>query len=236
MSFFQKYELLRLLNEGEAKTFKALERATGRHVLFHMLPGEQRSKPGSLLEKVERLRGSPSLIEVGEFASSPYVVTEYTESCTKLSEWVDQQSRSGAAVNAPVAPPIERPSPVAPPPPPFEAPPPVVSPAPPAQPEMPGEFTRLFENQPGGATGAAVAAAVRGTGRVHTFVRGPPRAATAAPSAGVGKTRAARTSTAGGRDGRVCAPVRKPARSATRRAAGTQARDARTERAFNGLE
>ena len=99
MSFFQKYELLRLLHEGEAKTFKALERATGRQVLFHMLTGDQR-KPGSLLEKVQRLRGAPGLIEIGEFANSPYVVTEYSERFTKLSEWLEQQPVSGEPAEA----------------------------------------------------------------------------------------------------------------------------------------
>ncbi|MCW5980966.1 MAG: hypothetical protein KIT09_22990 [Bryobacteraceae bacterium] len=108
MSFFQKYELLRLLHEGEAKTFKALERATGRNVLFHMLPGDQQNKPGSLLERAQKLRGSAGLIEVGEFASSPYVVTEYSENLTKLSEWLASLSPAEAAAPA-YSPPAKEP-------------------------------------------------------------------------------------------------------------------------------
>ena len=36
MSFYKKYELDRLIADGEAKTFRAVENATGRVVFLHL--------------------------------------------------------------------------------------------------------------------------------------------------------------------------------------------------------
>jgi hypothetical protein len=135
MSFFDKYELVRLLREGEVKTFRALERSTGRQVLFHMLTGETQ---GRLLDRVRRLEGRPQLIEIGEFANAPYVVTEYAEGITSLEEWLEQQPPPADIVE-----PASESAPAAP----FQS-----------NLSEPGEFTRLFGSARGmeGAEGKPV--------------------------------------------------------------------------------
>ena len=125
MSFYRKYELERLIADGEAKTFRAVESATGRTVFLHLFnPGGQ-ALLSALKAKLAGPDGKPvpPLIEIGEFAGSPYAVTEDCEAFPGLREWVN---RLPEAVLAP-------------------GPAPLASPGVPD--EEPGEFTRLFAPQ-----------------------------------------------------------------------------------------
>jgi hypothetical protein len=97
----------------------------------------------ALESKLGKVPGQPRLplIELGEFAGSPYAVTEIIEPFTTLRQWVD-----GIDVNA-----LPAPGPIATV---FEAPkaPPVPTPKPPQVPApQPGEFTRFFGDVPANA-------------------------------------------------------------------------------------
>lgn len=89
MNFFRKYELVRLLSEGEVKSFLAHERDTGRPVLFHMI---QDAPPqagwNELVAKATRL---PTVIEVGEFGGTTFVVTQPMDPFPGLRQWIEQE-------------------------------------------------------------------------------------------------------------------------------------------------
>jgi hypothetical protein len=124
MSFFERYELVRLLREGPSKSFEARERATGKPVLFHMLSGAVSRGAGPLPVDVRRLEQLPQVIEAGEFANAPYLVTECIEGFQSIEDWIREQV--SAAPPSPIA---EPPSPGA-----------ISSPGA----SGPGEFTRHF--------------------------------------------------------------------------------------------
>lgn len=135
MSFFHKYELVRLIREGQSKSFEARERTTGKPVLFHMLSPENLGGAVRLEESLRRLAGSPQVIEIGEFASAPYLVTECIPGLESIEKWISEQvaATPGPAAEQSRAPAADR-----------------------ASPPAPGEFTRLFEGAP--AAGEAEAA------------------------------------------------------------------------------
>src|SRR5579872_1908045 len=90
MSFYQKYDLERLIADGDAKTFRAKENATGQQVLLHLFnPGGE-----PILAAIKaKLGGAPGkpvwpLLEIGDFAGSPYAVTDVIEPFTTLRDWV----------------------------------------------------------------------------------------------------------------------------------------------------
>jgi hypothetical protein len=136
MSFYRKYELKRMVAEGEATTFQAVDRDSGRELLLHIInPG------GEFLLKALRTsfvdgRGNPvaPLIEAGEFAGTPYAVTEILAPFSSLKDWLraavseaaqEAGDRRGSAEATPGKP-DEKTKPVA------------------AVDAGPGEFTRLF--------------------------------------------------------------------------------------------
>lgn len=96
MSFFERYELVRLLREGQSKSFQARERATGKPVLFHMLSGEASGGPARLPVNIRELERLPKVIEVGEFANAPYLVTECIEGFQSIEEWIREQAPTAA--------------------------------------------------------------------------------------------------------------------------------------------
>ena len=49
MSFYQKYELMKLVSSGEPKTFQARDTATGRIVHLHLLGNVAASLIGGIL-------------------------------------------------------------------------------------------------------------------------------------------------------------------------------------------
>jgi hypothetical protein len=89
MSFYKKYELDRLMADGEARTFRAVENSTGRVVFLHLFnPSGQ-----PLLEALKSKSGAPGkpvapLIEIGEFAGAPYAVTQAIEPFRNLRDWI----------------------------------------------------------------------------------------------------------------------------------------------------
>ena len=139
MSFYKKYELERLIADGEVKTFRAKESSTGRIVFLHLFnPGSQ----ALLADLKGKLLGPggkpmPPLLEFGEFAGNPYAVTDSSEAFSGLREWVSQQP-DAIRTSLPEAP---RPAPA---PAPRLVVAPAASPLPALPPEEPGEFTRLF--------------------------------------------------------------------------------------------
>ena len=139
MSFYKKYELQRLIADGEAKTFRAIESATGRTVFLHLFNAGGMALLANLKAKLVAASGKPvpPLLEIGEFAGSQYAVTESSESFSSLREWVDRQPEALLAASpAPPGPPPPKPAP-RPPAPPASQPPGLLD-------DEPGEFTRQF--------------------------------------------------------------------------------------------
>ena len=90
MSFYQKYDLTRLIGDGDAKTFRAVENATGRAVFVHLFNPAGQGLLGRLRSRFEvGGKAVAPVIEIGEFAGSAYAVTEVIEPFTSLRDWVD---------------------------------------------------------------------------------------------------------------------------------------------------
>ncbi|WP_321476561.1 hypothetical protein [uncultured Paludibaculum sp.] len=143
MSFYSRYELVKLVRNGEPKSFQAREIQTGRNVLLHLWGmGDDSRRSPLLLHLRDQMRTDPStlmgiVVEVQEGAEPPYVVTAFDEKFTSLQEWISGKQNPVADE----APPAPAPAPVQPPPIPAAAP------TPPAKAE-PGEFTRMFMVSP----------------------------------------------------------------------------------------
>lgn len=90
MSFYKRYELDRLIADGDAKTFRAVENATGRPVLLHMFNPSGAAVLAVLKSKLARdpARLSPPLLELGDFAGSPYAVTEEVADFKDVRSWL----------------------------------------------------------------------------------------------------------------------------------------------------
>ncbi|MCB1020451.1 MAG: hypothetical protein KDC27_11015, partial [Acidobacteria bacterium] len=149
MSFYLKYELSRLVHSDEAKTFQAVEKATRRHVLLHLV--DKAASP-ALVEKIQKLPAGANgqIVEVGEFAGSYYLVTDPIEEFGGLGPWLDERGAGGAPAKprieaeAPRIEPTPRPEPTRP-----VTSPTIVDEAATAKPvapkdDEPGEFTKLF--------------------------------------------------------------------------------------------
>jgi hypothetical protein len=126
MSFYKKYELDRLLADGPAKTFRAVESATSRIFFLHLFNPSGLPLLEVLRGKLTGPGGKPiePLIELGEFAGAPYAVTTAIEPFSSFEEWLANLGTTSSVVpEAPAHPP----------------PPEVLSNEPPA-----GDFTRIF--------------------------------------------------------------------------------------------
>ena len=90
MSFYKKYELDRLMADGEAKSFRAVENSTGRMVFLHLFNPSGQPLLAALKSKLGGVKGKPvaPLIELGEFAGAPYAVTEALEPFGNLRDWI----------------------------------------------------------------------------------------------------------------------------------------------------
>lgn len=148
MNFYQKYELERLIADGETKTFRATENATGRAVYLHFFNPEGLGLLTALELRFAKTPAKPELplIELGEFAGTPYAVTLPIEQFTTFRRWLDSQADSGSQAVAELLDDVtvEMPKP-APTPRPQPVPAPLAHPAAPVA-GPPGEFTRLFES------------------------------------------------------------------------------------------
>ncbi|MDA1312841.1 MAG: PEGA domain-containing protein [Acidobacteria bacterium] len=93
MSFHSKYELQKLVLDGNVKTFEATEKASGRPVYLHLFAGES-GRGAELIEKAEGLQqlsespaGTQPVIEIGD--GHDYIATEVLESFQGLETWVE---------------------------------------------------------------------------------------------------------------------------------------------------
>ncbi len=139
MSFYRKYELERLVQKAEPKTFRAHEVAGGRPVFLHLLAGMDAPSRASLLQRVRSLMAAanPVILDMDDNEFAPYVVTAVLEDFDGLPAWLSRlpDARSTETMARPTAPP------------PRPAPPPLVETAPAA-----GEFTVRFGSGPPSAS------------------------------------------------------------------------------------
>src|ERR1039457_2334024 len=165
MSFYKKYELQRLIADGEAKTFRAVENSTGRSVYLHLFNPSGQRLLAILKSKLGSVPGKPvaPLLEIGEFAGSTYAVTLPIEPFSGLREWVALNLDTSDPKMAETSPLLLSPSQATPvettPVPPLvsetPAPPPSPIPSPPPAAAPPGlladqaaDFTRMFDSGP----------------------------------------------------------------------------------------
>jgi len=105
MSFYERYELLEILNDGPIKTFSARQLQTGQHVAVHLLIGPN-TQHEILINKVRNLvePARKEVLEVGENQGTAYIVTTEWKRMVTFPEWLN-------AVAAPAAPsPTESPT------------------------------------------------------------------------------------------------------------------------------
>src|ERR1039458_709666 len=170
MSFYKKYELERLIADGEAKTFRAIENSTGRLVYLHLFNPSGQRLLAIVKSKLGSVPGKPvaPLLEIGEFAGSTYAVTLLIESFSGLREGValnldpsepkmaetslllDLPPQAGSSEAAPVetppVPPLVSETRVPPAPSPIPSPP--VAAPPTLLADQAGDFTRMFVAMP----------------------------------------------------------------------------------------
>jgi tetratricopeptide (TPR) repeat protein len=100
MGFYQEYELLGLVQDGPTKTLRAREIATDRAVFLHLLTGAMAPEAQqSLLKRAEELASrTSSVLTVGEFAGTRYVVTETIEPFSTLEQWIAEMAAGESVV------------------------------------------------------------------------------------------------------------------------------------------
>ncbi|HNY41536.1 MAG TPA: hypothetical protein PKJ41_14140 [Bryobacteraceae bacterium] len=94
MSFYHRYELVKLVNNGDPKSFEAREIQTGRQVLLHLwsMGGDSSSSP--LLTRLRALlaqdpaHAAGRLLEVQESAQPPYAVTALEPGFVSIEGWL----------------------------------------------------------------------------------------------------------------------------------------------------
>jgi hypothetical protein len=188
MSFYQKYELMKLVHNGEPKTFQARETSSGRIVYLHLLGNVEAGKQSKLLADLqERRRSFPSpeqsgVIDLDDSKDAPYVVTQALEGLPTLWDWIDTWSLMPRPVAAAPAVAFTPPAPPAPPPP-LPPPPPVAAPviAQPAAAPV-GEFTQMFLGNVPPAAAPAPPPAAGGPGEFTRMFLGPAGAAPPPPA------------------------------------------------------
>jgi hypothetical protein len=101
MSFYKRYELVRLVFEDETKTFKGRQSQTGRPILLHMIDDNRAGEIRSLVERARAAPGMPAILESGDFAGGYYVVTDLIEPFDGLHRWLVQRAADRPAAAAP---------------------------------------------------------------------------------------------------------------------------------------
>jgi hypothetical protein len=97
MSFYHRYELVKLVRNGEPKSFQAREIQSGRNVLLHLWSMTEQGRQSPVLARLrDQMRNDPSVllglvVEVQEHADPPYAVTVFEESFPGLELWLDGQ-------------------------------------------------------------------------------------------------------------------------------------------------
>jgi len=92
VSFYRKYELERLVQKAEPKTFRAREVSTGQAVYLHMLGGLDAASRRPLLDKALALLAAhnPAILDVDDSQFAPYVVTGIVEDFAGLPAWLER--------------------------------------------------------------------------------------------------------------------------------------------------
>jgi hypothetical protein len=92
VSFYRKYELERLVQKAEPKTFRAREVSTGQAVYLHMLGGLDAASRRPLLDKALALLAAhnPAILDVDDSQFAPYVVTGIIEDFAGLPAWLER--------------------------------------------------------------------------------------------------------------------------------------------------
>ena len=105
MDFQGRYQILEMLRDGEARTFKALQTSSGRIVLLHQLwvertPPNQPDLASLVFGFLRRATAEEmkSLVDMGEEESRVFVVTEDLPGCQDLRQWL--QSAPGTLQTA----------------------------------------------------------------------------------------------------------------------------------------
>ena len=95
MDFQGRYQILEMLRDGEARTFKARQTSSGRIVLLHQLwvertPANQPDLASLVFGFLRRATAEEmkSLIDMGEEESRVFVVTEDLPGCQDLRRWL----------------------------------------------------------------------------------------------------------------------------------------------------
>ncbi|HRJ22032.1 MAG TPA: hypothetical protein PLF84_23515, partial [Bryobacteraceae bacterium] len=107
MSFYQRYELIKLVFNGEPKSFLAREVATGQEVFLHLWsPGARSAQTPLLLQLRALLDSGPAatsgqLLEVKDSDEPPYAVTAVVDGFSTLDEWSRRFTGQPAAPPAP---------------------------------------------------------------------------------------------------------------------------------------
>ncbi|HEX4809370.1 MAG TPA: hypothetical protein VH325_10590, partial [Bryobacteraceae bacterium] len=104
-----KYQQPEQIVSGEVQTFRARESATGRVVFVHRVAADADPKQAALLRLLLTglFRSSSARNQILDFAEEPgfwYVVTESTEKCLLLREWLQLEigsPSSGSATHSP---------------------------------------------------------------------------------------------------------------------------------------
>src|SRR5262245_51955358 len=90
MSFYKKYELVRMIHEDEVKTFSGFQSSTRQPIYLHLFDNvASRPSLGRLLRMVKQAEEAGQVLEVGEFGAICYVVTDPIARFTTLLEYLE---------------------------------------------------------------------------------------------------------------------------------------------------
>jgi hypothetical protein len=104
MDFQGRYQILEMLTDGEARTFKALQTSSGRTVLVHQLwvertPPNQPNLPSLVFGFLRRATADEMkvLLDMGEESGRVFVVTEDLPVFRDLRQWLESGAGTPAA-------------------------------------------------------------------------------------------------------------------------------------------
>src|SRR5688572_33445805 len=89
MSFYTRYEMMDILQDGPVKTFSARQNATGRTVAVHLFL-TRTPETTSLFQQVRNV-GDPQgaeILEIGEHEGTPFVVTTEWQRRQSFADWL----------------------------------------------------------------------------------------------------------------------------------------------------
>src|SRR5690242_3874173 len=90
MSFYKKYELVRMIRQGEVKTFSGYQVTTRQPIYLHLFD-DVTSRPSltRLMRMVKQAEAAGQVIEVGELGATSYVVTDPIDRFTSLVDYLE---------------------------------------------------------------------------------------------------------------------------------------------------